>query len=385
MRQFIKGRCGIGFAVIFALIILGFPISAEAKGPSSLPKTMIWSCYDVGSSGYVQASAIADALLKEFGTRVRLVPPGTGIGRLIPLATKRVQCGYLANEVYFATEGMFDFSTLEWGPQDLRVILAHPSSTSMLTTKVSGIKTPKDMKGKRVSWIVGNPSMYVKAEAQLAFAGLTWDDVIKVEFPSYASNLRALIEGKTDIATGTLTAPIIYELASTPKGFQVVEFLPDDKEAWKRAQKIAPFMFPAQETRGPGVSKDSPVWLAHVRYPMITVYSDADPDWVYTYIKAIDETFQMYKDSFPVMPDWKIEISGLPPADAPFHEGAIRYLREKGVWKAEHDAWNTARLEHMKKVQKAWEEAVSEAEAKKMKSKNFPEFWLKKRKEALGD
>jgi len=346
---------------------------------------MIWTCYDVGSSGYVQASAIADAFLKNFGTKVRLLPSGTGIGRLLPLATKRVQCGYLANEVYFATEGLFDFSAREWGPQDLRVILAHPSSTSMLTTKVSGIKTPKDMKGKRVSWIVGNPSMYVKAEAQLAFAGLTWDDVVKVEFPSYAANLRALIEGKTDIATGTLTAPIIYELASTPKGFQVIEFPPDDKEGWKRAQKIAPFMFPSQETRGPGVSKENPVWIAHVRYPMITVYADADPDWVYNYIKAIDETFSIYKDSFPVMPDWRIEMAGVPPADAPFHEGAIRYLKEKGVWKAKYDTWNNARLRHMKKVRKAWEKAVSEAEAKKMKSKHFPKFWLEQRARALAD
>jgi len=385
MRKFIKRRYGIGFAVILSLIILGFTIPAEAKGPSPLPKTMLWSCYDVGASGYVQASAIADALLKKFGTRVRLVPSGTGIGRLLPLATKRVQCGYLANEVYFATEGMYEFSELEWGPQDLRVILAHPSSTSMLTTKVSGIKTPKDMKGKRVAWIVGNPSMYVKAEAQLAYAGLTWDDVVKVEFPSYAANLRALIEDKVDVATGTITAPIIYELATTPKGFQVVEFPPDDKEAWKRVQKIAPFMFPAQETVGPGVSKEKPAWLAFVRYPMITVYADADPDWVYTFIKAIDETFSMYKDTFPVMPDWKIEISGVPPADAPFHEGAVRYLREKGVWKAEHDTWNTNRLNHMRKVQKAWEDTVSEAEVKKIKSKDFPEFWLKKRKGALGE
>jgi len=39
----------------------------------------------------------------------------------------------------------------------------------------------------------------------------------------------------------------------------------------------------------------------------------------------------------------------------------------------------------MKKVQKAWEKAVSEAEEKKMKSKHFPKFWLEQRARALSD
>jgi len=118
---------------------------------------------------------------------------------------------------------------------------------------------------------------------------------------------------------------------------------------------------------------------------MITVYADMDPDVVYSFIKALDATYPMYEKATPVMPEWKIIESGVPPADAPFHEGAIRYLKEKGVWKAEHQAWNDERLEHIKNVQKAWEKAREKAEAKKMKSKVFPEFWLKERATALGE
>ena len=70
MRQSILKRYVISFALIFVLIIFGFSILAEAKKPASLPKTMIWTCYDVGSSGYVQASAIADAFLKILGQRL---------------------------------------------------------------------------------------------------------------------------------------------------------------------------------------------------------------------------------------------------------------------------------------------------------------------------
>ena len=63
---------------------MSFAFAASA-GAQELPKTMIWSSYDVGSAGYAEASAIADAFGKEFGTRVRIQPSGSSIGRLQPL------------------------------------------------------------------------------------------------------------------------------------------------------------------------------------------------------------------------------------------------------------------------------------------------------------
>ena len=103
-------------------------VAAPGAGASEakLPKSMVWSCYDVGASGYMQASAIADAFSRKFNSRIRLLPSGTSIGRLMPLAANRVECGFLASEVYFAAEGLYDFATVQWGPQDLRLVLAHP-------------------------------------------------------------------------------------------------------------------------------------------------------------------------------------------------------------------------------------------------------------------
>ena len=65
--------------------------------------------------------------------------------------------------------------------------------------------------------------------------------------------------------------------------------------------------------------------------------------------------------------------------------GAIKYLKEKGVWTAKDDEWNNGRVAHLKKVQEAWDNAISQAELKKMKSKHFPKFWLEERAKALAD
>ena len=63
-----------------------------------------------GSSGYVEASAIAEAMQKQHKMRVRIMPSGTSIGRLLPIKQGRATYGYLANELFFATEGTEDFA-----------------------------------------------------------------------------------------------------------------------------------------------------------------------------------------------------------------------------------------------------------------------------------
>ena len=367
------------------LLFLSYGSAAQADSSVKLPKTMLWSCYDVGSTGYVHASAMADAFLKKYGIRTRLLPSGTSIGRIMPLTAKRVQVGWLATEAFFAAEGTYDFAAYEWGPQDVRVVLAHPTAHAVITTKVGGIKTLKDLKGKRVSWIPGNPSLNVKMTAYLAFAGLTWDDVKKVEFPSYGATGKGLIAGKVDAICGTVTAGLIYELDSTPKGAYYPPFDPNDKAAWARMLKIAPFLKPFTETIGAGLSKDNPAQLVQYRYPVGTVYADADPDMVYNLVKALDETFPLYEKAHASMPWWRADLAGVPPADAPYHDGAIRYFKEKGFWTDAHQAWNDKAVARIKTLQNAWEKAVAEGQAKGLKSKAFKAFWMEERAKALGE
>lgn len=130
-------------AVAAALLLAAGGAAAAEK----VPDTMVWSTYDVGSTGYVEASAVADAFGKKFGTRIRLQPSGTSIGRLLPLKTKRVGYAWLANEAYFAAEGLYDFAAPDWGPQDLRVMLGRVNGFSVVATKTSGITDVASLKG----------------------------------------------------------------------------------------------------------------------------------------------------------------------------------------------------------------------------------------------
>jgi TRAP transporter TAXI family solute receptor len=356
---------------------------SAAAQDAQIPDTMMWSAYDVGSSGYTEASAVADAMMKQYGTRIRIMPSGTSIGRLLPLKTNRVTYGWLANEVYFATEAIYDFSAREWGPQDLRILLGRPAGFGLGCAGDVGIETLADIKGKRVSRIQANPSVNLKVEAILAFAGLTWDDVDVVEVPSYGAALRGVVEGSNDCAGGVPTAGIFRELEASNRGINWPGLPEDNAEGWERLRAVAPFFAPTVETVGAGLSADNPGHLIAYKYPMVTTYAGTSEEEAYHLTKAMDETFGMYKDVNAVMPRWSIKESGTAPADAPFHPGAIRYLKEAGVWTDEAEAWNQKRLERMEKVRNAWDAALEEALDQQVPDSEWPAFWENYRKQNL--
>lgn len=355
-----------------ALAALSLTAGAAA---ADLPRTMIWSAYDVGSSGYTEASAIADGLMRQSDARVRIMPSGTSIGRLLPMKTGRVSYGFLANEVYFAAEALYEFSTQEWGPQDLRVLLGRPAGFGLMTAADAGVETIADLRGKRVARVQANPSVNVKTEAILAFAGLSWDDVEVVEFPSFAASMRGVVEGVVDSAGTVPTGSIVYELEASPRGLMWPPIPADDAEGWARLDGIAPIFEPLAETVGAGMGEDNPAHMIGYRYPMITTYATTSDDEVYAVTKAVVESFDLYKDVTAAMPRWDAQIAGRPVVDAPFHDGAIRYLKEIGVWTDEDQAWNDARLARMQAVQAAWDDAIESALEQQIPGNRWAAFW----------
>jgi len=369
---------------IGAVALLSATAAASAADPT-LPKTMIWSAYDLGSSGYAEASGIANALQKKFPTRIRIVPAGTSIGRLLPMATKKVQYGFLANEVFFAAEGTFDFADQSWGPQDLRIVLGRPASVGFAVAKDTGVKTIADLRGKRIGFVKANPSVNVKNDGYLAFGGLTRKDIVEVWFGSYSAMKDAVLANQLDAFGSVTTSANMRQIEASPRGLIWPPFEPDNKKGWDAMKKIISFVAPFKETKGAGVSADNPVWLVGYRYPMITTYASTSDEEVYNLVKAIDQSFDLFKNTTASSVNWEVARSIRTPADAPWHPGAIKYAKEKGYWTKEDQAWHEERLARMKQVQDAWDKAIEEfnqmrAEKKKKGEKvdvekEWAEYW----------
>lgn len=349
--------------------------------PANLPQTMIWSTYDVGSTGYVEASAIADAMIKAYGTRVRLLPSGSGVGRIIPLKQGQAQSAWLANELYFATRGLYDFAVKDWGPQNMRTICGRPASFGIVTTAESGIQSVEDLKGKRFAYAAANPSVAIKVDTMLASAGMSRADVEVVEFPSYGDTLRSLAQGQADAAGSALTSSALAELEASPRGINWIPFDPNNAELWENMNKVAPIFSPYKETIGVGVTGKDPVDVVAYKYPMITVMHDADADMVYAFLKALDETFPEYKNAAPIMERWGLKESGTTPMDAPLHEGAVRYLQEKGQWTDKDQAWNDKSVTEIEALIEAWGPFLAENDS--LGEAEFAEAWDGRRSEVI--
>ncbi len=88
---------------------------------------------------------------------------------------------------------------------------------SIVFTKASsGIKTPADLKGKRIGIPGRYGSSWIMLQAMLSSAGLTPDDVEIVEYPDFGQG-AAVAAGAVDAATGfTNNEPVQLELSGTP-------------------------------------------------------------------------------------------------------------------------------------------------------------------------
>ena len=91
-----------------------------------------------------------------------MLPGKNDISRNIPLRDGKVP--FSANGVggsYLAQEGVYDFGARDWGPQAVRALLLNNSDAllTIVAAKDANIVTAADLKGKRVAWVVGTPSL----------------------------------------------------------------------------------------------------------------------------------------------------------------------------------------------------------------------------------
>ena len=340
-------------------VLVGSSLALLASGQAlaALPGTSVWTSYDLGSSGYAEASGIADAIMKKHPIRVRIVPSGTSIGRLLPLKQGRATYGFLATELYFSTEATYDFAVPAWGPQDVRIVLARPAGGALAVAGDIGVKEIKDLRGRRIGYVKGNPSVNVKTDAYLAFGGLSRADVQVVWFGSYNAMKTAVINNQLDAFASVTTSANMREIEASPRGLTYPPFPPSNTEGWERIRRVADFFEPYKETAGAGISPDKPVDLIGFRYPMIATYANTGADEVYALTKAVDEAMDLIRGITGSAINWSPTKSGRPPADAPWHDGAIRYLKERGIWTAEDQAWQDRRLARLRRIQAGWEDA----------------------------
>ena len=84
-------------------------------------------------------------------------------------------------------------------------------------------------------------------------------------------------------------------------------------------------------TVGSEISKDKPWEGSTYSYPILVSNASQNADEVYALVKAMVEGYEDYKDGAPGAKGWALTSQNFEWV-LPFHEGAIRYFKETGVW-----------------------------------------------------
>jgi TRAP transporter TAXI family solute receptor len=203
--------------------------------------------------------------------------------------------------------------------------------------------------------------------------------VKKVEFGGFGQAMDGVINNQVDAAFSSTISGQAYKIASSPRGIRYPKVPHDDKAAWTRIRKTAPFFVPAWGTEGAELSKDNKVEGATYPYPVLMTMAATDADLVYNMTKAMVELFDDYKDGAPGNVGWDLKRQVFAWA-IPLHDGAIRYFKERGVWTAEHQKHNDALIARQKTLAAAWEGFKGKAPSS---DEEFSRGWMKARHEAL--
>ena len=369
--------------------LMGTVAGTAQAADVNLPGQVVWTAYGTGSAGYNQSVAIGAALQEALGINLRVLPGKNDIARTEPLRQGKVQ--FSANGVggsFMAQEGVFQFGAENWGPQPVRVLAANNGGAVGLSLAVAAEACEKvgkpncegftyaDLKGLRVSWVKGAPALNVNNEAYLAYGGLTWDDVERVEFGGFGDSWKGMIDGTTDAAFASTNSGRAYEAASGPRGVYWPPIDPNNAEGLARMAEIAPFFSPMTAVVGANIDDTPGVQTAGYAYPVLMTYAEQDEDLTYNMTKAMHEFFESYKGKAPGINGWALDKQNFQWV-APYHEGAVRFYKEIGQWSDADQAHNDNLIARQAALQAAWEELKAEAPA------DWDAAWEAKRREAL--
>jgi TRAP transporter TAXI family solute receptor len=347
-----------------------------------LPQTLTFTAYDTGTSGFNIAVAVGKVFKDRYNTDVRVLPAGNDVARLSPIRGGRAQVSAMGTGIYFAQEGVLEFATREWGPQPLQILLSSLDCNggNLGIAKDVGSEL-KDLKGKRVGFVVGAPSLNQNSLASLAFAGLTRNDVTIVEFSSYGAMWKGMITNDVDAAFGSTLSAQTKEVETSPRGLVWPTWPHSDKAGWERVRKIAPFLQPHVATCGSGgLSAQAPKEMGGFPYPIFSVYASLPADLAYAITKAMITGYDAYKDAAPgatgLAADQQTKKWVLP-----VHAGAVKALKEAGQWTADDEVHNVQVLKRQGVVADAWAAYLKTNPPDD--KQQFQANWMEARKSAL--
>lgn len=324
----------------FALLLSVLPFEGAGAKSSSGPAVLSLATHGLGSKYYALGSGLASVLSAHLSTEFKVMPT-SGPGEWLPMiATQEVDMG-LANsydcKMGWLAKGTYEKVMNGEGSPVRLLTNGTPNINGIIVSMGSGIKTGNDLRGKRFVGIYpGSAAQTAQAHAALANFGLTPDDVKMMSMPGASQGIKAVSEGRADAnGASVIGMGVITELDAV-KGALFLSF-DASPEAAKRYADIFPAV-PVEIAPGQGKAGiREPTFL--MKYETYLVGSTfLSEDVAYEIVKTL---WEYNSELWPIhagLKAWTTDQFVTKNATVPYHLGAIRFYKEKGVWDNEMDS-----------------------------------------------
>jgi len=307
-------------------------LALALAAPAALAQTLGIGATSTAYTAQASA-AIAKVVSEKAGMQMRVQTHG-GSSAYVPQVNNGTLEFGLANELetLYAVTGK---EIYEGRPHpNLRVAtVLTPFASAIYARKDSGIRTLKDLKGKRVpaGW-ASQKIIGVLMDGALANAGMSMKDVEAVPVPNVVKGADDFAAGRLDVFFFAVGAGKVKETDAKVGGLRVVP-VDNSPEAVARMREHVPPAYARLYKPSPvntGVLE--PSYIMAYDYLMLT-NAKVPEEVVYKVLKAMHDNQKILAASFPALnqfsPAGMAKKFG---SGVEFHPGAIRLFKETGQW-----------------------------------------------------
>jgi len=283
-----------------------------------------------GGVYYPLGGGLANILTKNTpGLSATAEVTGGSVDNLKLVGAGRADIGF--SQVDAAVDAINGQDKFKGSPTKVRALaVLYPNQMHVVTVEGTGVKTMKDLKGKRVSTGSTGSATEVMAFRLIEAAGLDREKDVKRERLGVAESVNAIKDRKIDAFfwVGGIPTAAVTDLAATPGTSLVLidhaEFLKPMND--KYGPLYSETEIPAGSYAGqPQANKNVSVWnllVADERLPDAVVQNVLK-----TLFDRIDDMIAVHSEAKSI----KLSNQSMAKASIPFHPGAVKFFAERGV------------------------------------------------------
>ena len=313
----------IASAVGLALALASGVAAAQTVGMATSP---------AGSLYHTQGSALAPILSEKGAIEIRIQPFSSPNIHLPAVNAGQIDFG-LANiyEIYLAAQGLDFFNGKK--NENLRLVtITGPLRSAIFVKKDSPTKKLLDLKGQRMVWGFAQQNIIMPLIfAHFDAVGLSEKDISPVTVPTVVRGADDFAAGKADAFFFALGSGKVTEVDASVSGVRALP-LPDGPQTQAAYKKHFPPAYTQIVNPGPGligISEPTPI----MAYDAVMVtHAGASEDVVYKLTKTLHEQAEAVAKSSPTLRGFTTAGMAKVTDAVPYHPGAIKFYREKGLW-----------------------------------------------------